>query len=161
MRNVKGSVDAEKTASLYSVSAACGAGSSNLKKRGLSGSYTVEAAVVMTVVVMSVWTMIRAACGLHDRVTSGMILHEMVELWAHEEQLDLGQAEALGGEALKHLFLSKGDSISLEEKRESVGGSLSGKEQGFQIQMSRFKPQDFLRKMTLLEELGQKDGDSV
>ena len=49
----------------------------------------------------------------------------------------------------------------MEEKGESVVGSLSGKGQGFQIQMSRFKPQDFLRKMTLLEELGEKDGDSV
>lgn len=117
--------------------------------------------MVMTVVLLSVWTMIRGAYRLHDQVTGGMILHEMIELSAHESQLDQDQIEAMGNRALGHLFVLKSTGMILEQEGGMVSGRLFGSGQNLQIQTKRFRPQDFLREMTILEELREENGDSI
>lgn len=151
----------KETAPVHSLFAAAGPGSAHIKRAGPEGSYTVEAAMVMTVVLLSVWTMIRGAYRLHDQVTGGMILHEMIELSAHESQLDQDQIEAMGNRTLGHLFVLKSTGMILEQEGGMVSGRLFGSGQNLQIQTKRFRPQDFLREMTILEELREENGDSI
>ena len=73
---------------LSSISDSCGGAAAFMKKKGMEGSYTLEAAIVVSVVILSLWTMIHRAYQLHDQVTGNMILHEAVELSVHGEEPD-------------------------------------------------------------------------
>lgn len=129
--------------------------------RNLDGSYTVEAAVVMWVVVVALWTTVQRAYLLHDQVAGSMILHEAVELSAHQEEPDLSQTGQAGEEAINRLFTFSGSSLELKQHGDYIEGKAANGKWSRQISVKKFQPQDFLRKITLLEELGDRDGSSV
>lgn len=132
-----------------------------MKKGGLEGSYTLEAAVVMSVVILSLWTVIQKAYQFHDQVAGSMILHEAAELSLHEEEPDFSGRAQAGREALNRLFTFSGSTMELEEKGDAIEGRAACGEWSRQITIKEYCPQKFLRKMTLLEELGEGNGSSV
>lgn len=107
----------------------------------LSGSYTVEAAFVMSAVLLVMSALIRFAY-LQCRQTTGVMrLHEMVEIMAHREQ----------GEERWNL-----DSAAYEIYVERKGGRIEGRILGDgwerTIQSRVFEPEEWIRKSTLLPE---------
>lgn len=128
-----------------------------MKKRELRGSLTVEAAGVMAVVLLSLGTMLQAAGWLHDETKGAMILHEMTEKYRHEKEL-------LAEEARQDLR-DRGDfwmtfsdyGIELEEKGKRLEGRGRGGKWEKRISAEAFRPETFLRKITLIEGLGEKD----
>ena len=132
-----------------------------MKKKGMEGSYTLEAAIVVSVVILSLWTMIHRAYQLHDQVTGNMILHEAVELSVHGEEPDFSERARSGSEALDGLFTFHGSAMELKQKGDNIEGRASCGEWSRQIIIKDYCPQGFLRKVTLLEELGEGNGSSI
>ena len=148
-----------------SVPAIPGSGSSFssdiLRPGKLEGSYTVEAALIMSAVIMVLWLMIQRAYVLHDQVTGSMILHEAVELSVQEKNPELSRTAGLGVEALDGLFTFSGSRMQLSRNGDAIEGSASCGQWSRKIQIKEYQPQEFLRKITLLEELGERDGNSI
>ena len=96
-----------------------------MKKKGMEGSYTLEAAIVVSVVILSLWTMIHRAYQLHDQVTGNMILHEAVELSVHGEEPDFSERARSGSEALDGLFTFHGSAMELKQKGDTIEGRAS------------------------------------
>ncbi len=115
----------------------------------------------MSMVFFALAAAIQSAYRLHDQAVGSMVLHEMVEAARHEEELEPGRAADLGTEALDGLFAINGCTVSIRE----AGGRMSGRLQGGAwektIEAGVFRPETFLRQITLLEGLGEGHGDSV
>lgn len=132
-----------------------------MKDRGkcLRGSLTVEAACVMAMVLLAISVMIRQAGRVHDETVAAMTLHEAVEKGRH------GTAQALEPTASKtaghigRLMSFPSYDITLEEKNRHIWGRCSGGTWSREIEAEMFRPEIFLRKITLIEGLGEKDGD--
>ncbi len=121
--------------------------------RTAPGSYTVEAAWVAAVVILSVATAIQAAYGLRGRTAGAMALHEAVETARHEKDLTVEEVRAL--------FDKTGVLIELRERGGAIEGTARGKRWEVRIQGTKFRPEDFLRKITLLEQLEEGNGGSL
>ena len=121
----------------------------------LPASFTVEAAVVMAVVLWSLGFMIREAYILYDEVTGSMILEEALEN-ARYSPPDQDCEETFAGEGEKQgnprLWLGK-YKISIEKRKNSVKGKAVSGGWETQIEMKRHHPERFLRRIqALLEE---------
>ena len=98
-------------------------------------SFTVEAALVLSVVFLAIAALIRHALCVHDMVSGSMILEEMVE---------------------KIRFRKDGDeweNVYEAERRQASGTAKAGGWEG-QIYMKRFQPETFLRQMEAMLEIG-------
>lgn len=121
--------------------------------RRVSGSYTVEAAWVTAVVILSVTTAIQAAWGLRGRVAGTMVLHEAVETARHEKGLTAKEVQTQ--------FEQAGVRVQLRELSGAIDGTAQVNRQEIGIQGTEFRPEDFLRKITLLEQLEEGNGGSL
>lgn len=92
-------------------------------KRRMSGSYTVEAALVMAVVLWTMAAIIQYAYSIGEKTKSAMFLHESLEKSRQEA-----------------------------EESTVTGNCQSGNWQ-LEIQMDSFHPEEFLRMTTLLDGL--------
>lgn len=106
----------------------------------------------MAVVLTALGVMISSAFALHDQTVGTMILHEVTELKRHEEGLDQTQAEELGNRQLETLFFTRAV-MSLSQEGGKTEGTLKMEERQVEIQLGRFCPEEFLRQMTLTEQL--------
>ena len=111
----------------------------------------------MAVVLLASAVVIREAGRIHDETKGAMLLHEAVEKGRHEKR---AEPERLAEEWQERagLFLRFPSwRLTLREK----GGGLSGKGAGgdweYSIEIRKFRPESFLRKITLLEKLGERD----
>lgn len=129
--------------------------------RGLRASYSVEAAWIMSIVLFSLAAAIQSAYRLHDQAVGSMVLHEMVEAARHEKELEAGRAADLGTEALDGLFTMKGCRVSLSEAGGKMKGTTESGAWEKTIEAGVFRPETFLRQITLLEGLGAENGDSL
>lgn len=123
-------------------------------KAGLRGSLTVEAAWVMAVALLAVAVMIHEAGRIHDETKGAMTLHEAVEKGRHEryiniEEIGSGAEENMG---LRMSFSSYG--ISLKRWMGRVTGKGQGGVWSRQIEIREFRPERFMRQITLIESLG-------
>lgn len=121
----------------------------------LPASFTVEAAVVIAVVLWSLGFMIREAYILYDEVTGSMILEEALEN-ARYSPLDQDCEESLAREGEKQgnprLWLGN-YKIIIEKRQSSVKGKAVSGDWETQIEMKRHHPERFLRRIqALLEE---------
>lgn len=126
-------------------------------KRKLKGSYTVEAAFVMSMVLWAMLCTIQAAFYLRDEVTGSMALQESVQRLRHNESEDPKEAEnwALkrAGESFSwkkyryELQLSGNALTGKKVKAEGAGGSWK-----LLIEQDIFDPENFLRMLTLLDQ---------
>ena len=107
------------------------------------GSITVEAACVMA-------ALIENAGRIHDETISAMVLHEAVEKCRHEREISVRDVELFFKEhkGLRLRFTDFG--ISIKEKGEKRTGIAMGGNWSKQIEMTAFRPEAFLRKVTLI-----------
>lgn len=127
--------------------------------RALAGSLTVEAAGVMAITLLAVAAMLQTSCRLHDRTVGAMVLHEMVETARHEKRLDPKEAARLGEGRLKLLYTA--GSLELKNREKAIHGRVRAGEWEKEIKGQCFRPETFMRSITLLEQLGEHNGDSL
>lgn len=129
--------------------------------RGLSGSLTVEAAWIMAVVLLSLAVMLHEAGRIHDETKGAMNLHEAVEKGRHERKQEIG-AVALKAEERMGLRLSfPSYQVSLKRGKGKIQGEGKGGSWRHEIESREFRPERFLRQITLIEGLGDKDEDKL
>lgn len=98
-------------------------------EKHLKGSFTVEAAGVMAVILFGIGTIITEAGRIHDQVSCAMTVHEAAEKARHEKTVDLEEIEAFFQKS-KGLRHTEDDRLSLREEWEGIrrqGGQKTGK----------------------------------
>ena len=124
-------------------------------KRGnfLRASFTIEAAVVMPVIIVSLAGMILFGYKLHDIVTANITANETAELYGHLLQKDDAEdVHEYGNKRLSGLFSGRKYEINIEDTGDGSTVTLSGGEEKRIYEDSGFSPQKFMRKITALEE---------
>lgn len=122
----------------------------------LRGSLTVEAAWVMAVALLAVAVMLHEGGRIHDETKGAMTLHEAVEKGRHERYLDI---EGIGSEAEENMGLRMSFSsyqLSLNRWLGKVTGEAKGGVWSREIEIREFRPERFMRQITLIESL--RDG---
>lgn len=112
----------------------------------LAGSYTVEATLVMSIVLFTMAAFIRFGYQQCRQATGTMRLHEMVEIMRHQEK----------GEEQRSINASAYQ-IYAEKKGSQVKGTIQGDGWKLTIENRVFEPEEFIRKLTLLPE--EKQGE--
>ena len=119
----------------------------------LKCSYTVEAAFTMGILIFAVPHGILWAYGVKNRTVGAMMLEEAVEWIRSDEQCPLAEEAGAGMERL-------GFGITVRSEGERVDGTVSGAGWEREISMKRFRPEEFLRKISVIE--GKlEDGNSL
>lgn len=125
----------------------------------VEGSLTVEAACVMAMVLLAISVMIHQAGRVHDEAKGAMGIHEAVEKGRHEKTDILEEIESA---VLKHM----GNPVTFSRYQMNLdhfGSRITGKGKGgrwaHEIEGKRFRPEVFLRKITLIEGLVEEHGD--
>lgn len=111
----------------------------------------------MSIVLLCLCVMIRQAGNLRDETVGAMSLHEAVEKGRHEKGMELNR---IALEAERHMgnpltFPEYGIHLNLRGK--GVRGKGRGGGWSYEIEGRRFRPESFLRKITLIE--GRGDGN--
>ena len=90
-------------------------------EKHLKGSFTVEAAGVMAVILFGIGTIITEAGRIHDQVSCAMTVHEAAEKARHEKTVDLEEIEAFFQKNKGLRLHMKDDRLSLREEMDSCG----------------------------------------
>lgn len=85
-------------------------------EKHLKGSFTVEAAGVMAVILFGIGTIITEAGRIHDQVSCAMTVHEAAEKARHEKTVDLEEIEAFFQKNKGLRLHMKDDRLSLREE---------------------------------------------
>lgn len=124
-----------------------------------AGSFTVEAAYIMAMVLLCISVMVHQAARIRDETAGAMSLHEAVEKGRHEKEADLEElAEAVLRRTGRPMTFSRYE-MNLERHGNRILGSGQGGKRVHEIEAKRFRPETFLRRITLIESLGEEDGD--
>ena len=109
------------------------------KRRGLTASYTVEAAYVMTIVLLSISFLIRTAYGWCMETTGMMRLHHMVEyVRCQEDEEQRGGALRKGGK---------------------VYGTMESGDRKREIEAGVYEPESRMRILTIFDNMAEGDRD--
>lgn len=128
-----------------------------------SASFTVEAAIVMAIVLSALGFMINETCILYDEVTGAMILEEALENSRYSKAgKTKGEYFAERGEQQGNPRLRLGKyEITIAETNSWVKGRAEAGGWQKQIEMRRHDPERFLRRIqALLEKRCMPDDDS-
>jgi len=114
----------------------------------------VEAALVLSIVFLAMMAVIKEAYILHDTVTGSMVLAETAELAACNRDEEKGE-EYFSGYGEKRgnprLWLGKyGIGIRMDDRK--ITGEASAGEWRLQMEVTRFRPETFLRRAAALKE---------
>ncbi|MFR5601818.1 MAG: hypothetical protein ACLTKI_05440 [Lachnospiraceae bacterium] len=117
------------------------------------GSYTVEAAFIMAMVLQALVILLQMAFYLHDRTAGTMILHEGVEIVRHGEEGVLPeQVEKISVEKMGLRMSGDRFEVAIQETLEGWHGNAGGERWEAVIQAKTYEPESFLRVMGVLEE---------
>lgn len=130
-------------------------------EKHLKGSFTVEAAGVMAVILFGIGTVITEAGRIHDQVSGAMTVHEAAEKARHEKNMDLGEMEAFFQRNKGLRLRMKGDRLSLGKEGKWIRATGRAENWEKEVRLRRFRPETFLRKITLIEKLGEEDEDRL
>lgn len=121
-------------------------------------SYTVETALVLSVVFLSLGTVIKTAYRRHDITAGNMVLEEMLEKLRYSRgEEDMGPELVREGERKANPALGSGPvRIRLEKNGRRASGRviMDGWEQEMKIRL--FEPGRTMRRYRALRELGEK-----
>ena len=118
----------------------------------LAASFTIEAALVMPVVLFSVLLLIMAAFELHDIVIGNLTVNEAAELYGHlPENGDRERIEQYGNERLKTVLSDIGYTMKIEEYRDGSRVELEFADGQREFEDSGSRPEKMMRAMTLLD----------
>lgn len=116
------------------------------KNRRLCGSYTVEAAMVMSIVLLVILQIIRGAFFLHDQVRGTMVLEEAIEQVRRGEWDEtLTKAERQGNEKSSPMFHLSDYRINLKKSSAVYKGTAKSRQWEKEIVIRSFNPEEFLR----------------
>lgn len=124
-------------------------------KRKLRASYTVEAAIVMAIVLWSLLVSMQAAYKLHDRVVGAMAVSEASQRLRHiEKEKDEAQSWAVrrAGKPFSwggYQFSVKLSGNPITGRRVKSSGKAGDWE--LELEMGVFNPEDFLRRLSLID----------
>lgn len=126
----------------------------------LCAVFTIEAAIVLGIVFMSVALLIRYAYTEHDKVTGTSILQEMlIHVRQNYENEDAEAYFEDAGKQLGNPRLWLGEyEIEISSERSKVSGKASAGEWRKEIEMELFRPGMYIRQRDYLTEL-LKDGE--
>lgn len=116
-------------------------------------SFTIEAAWIMAIVLTVCATVIRESGRMHDETKTAMLLHETVEKGRHEKGEELEELSEELEESVGLLLRFSSWDQSVREKNGRFTAEGEGGGWRYVIEMRRFRPESFLRSVTLLEEL--------
>ena len=125
------------------------------KNQKYDGSMTVEASIVMSVVILSLASLIRYAYTVHDTVTGGMILEETIERVRNnvdkKKTPDMFEAEGtrMGN---PRLFLGE-YTIGLKTGITGITGDASAGDWHLSMERTDFQPATFLRKQDATKKI--------
>ena len=122
-----------------------------MKGKTLKGSLTVEAAWIMAMVLLSILVMLQQAGRIHDEAKAAMGMHEAVEKGRHGSVKELEASVSGAQEHMGRLLFFPDCNLIIKEK--GRGGKWKR-----EIEAGRFRPETFLRKITLIEGLVKEDG---
>jgi len=130
----------------------------SLKEIKLRGSMTIEASLVMPVVLISIVAMIVAGFKLHDIVIGNMTANEAAELYNHlpEEAMDAAAIESYGEARLANTLSGMGYSINIEEYKEGSRVRLSTEKDERVYEDAGSRPEKLMRKLTLVDAFADK-----
>ncbi len=132
------------------------------------GSYTIEAAVIMSTFCLITVTLIHNVYRLHDETRGMMVLHETIEKARQNDFISDGGTA--GGEGIKELevwgkerygfaWSFENFQIALKQQGDKITGTADGGNWKGEIETQIFRPQDFLRKTEAVKQLGVTDGN--
>lgn len=129
----------------------------DMKRIRLRGSYTVEAAFVMAVVLWAIMVSIQAAYCLRDETAGAMALQEAVLQLSHGEDMEPEEAAARGMERAGQPFswedyefqMKVRGNVLTGRKIEAIGRGGSWK---LELEQKVFDPENFLRMISLLDQ---------
>lgn len=108
---------------------------------GLAGSYTVETAVLMTIVLLSMAGLVQSTYRQCRKATGTMRTHQMVEVLRHREE----ESGSVSIEGIPY-------EIKVEKKESDITGIVEGDGWSRSIKDTVFEPEAFMRMLTLIEE---------
>ncbi len=125
--------------------------------KGISGSFTVEAAFVMTIVLWALLFSIQAAYGVRDETVGAMALQEAVQRLRHNEselpEQAVAWAEKRAGKPFSweryEFQLSTSGNLITGKK---VDAAAAGGRFKLSLEQKVFDPENFLRMMTLTNQ---------
>ena len=147
------------------------------EKRNYRASFSVEASLVMSIILFSIMFLICYVYQVHDTVTGAMILEETVMkarvlceeepkyVWKMAKQaVSVGEMEHYG-ETLGNPRLWMGDyKVDTEIQNGMVSGVASAKDWKLEIEISKFQPAQFLNRYEALREIREEltdDGSGI
>ena len=134
----------------------------------MSGSFTVEATLVCTIVIVSLAAILGQFYQDHDRITGRMILEEVLiksRLVDEKEERGLLDSYRSYGERLGNPRLWSGTyRLEIEAGAEAVKGKAAAGAWKQEMEIRRFQPGRFLRRIEGLKESGEEwmnDGSGI
>ena len=92
---------------------------------------------------------------MHDETSGAMILNEAVEKVRHERTLPAEETAGFFEGCMKLRMNFTSYELGLKEDGKRVTGRAAGGSWQREIQMKKFRPETFLRQVTLLEDLDE------
>ncbi len=123
------------------------------RRKRLKGSYTVEAAWIMSILILAVTQGILWTFRLKDHAVCAMMLEEAMEQIRYDEENSLRERAEAGLEVM-------GYEIRVRETGGRLEGTGERNGQVREISMKRYEPERFLRMVSVIEEKVE-DEDSL
>lgn len=126
---------------------------SSRRDYSVRGSLTVEAALVMAVVLFLISALLRGAFEIHSQVAANLVIQEALEMADRREEgsLSLEEIESRAGRRLRLYFWCQNGTIKLKEDKRRLTGTAGGSVSG-SISIKKFDPEKFLRFVRALEK---------
>lgn len=123
-----------------------------MQENDFTASFTIEAALVMPVVLFSVLLLITAGFELHDIVLGNLTVNEAAELYGHlPENGDRERIEQYGNERLKSVLSDIGYTMTIEEYRDGSRVELEFADGAREFEDGGSRPEKMMRSLTLLD----------
>ncbi|WP_313074194.1 hypothetical protein [Lacrimispora sp.] len=134
-------------------------------KRRLQGSFTVEAAIVMAVVLWALLVSIQAAYRVRDKTAGAMAVQEAVQRVRHNESEPLEEAVTWAEKRAGKPFYWERYEFDLKLSGNPITGKkvkavATGGKWKLSLEQDVFDPENFIRMMTLLDQ-EEKDENSI
>ena len=118
----------------------------------MKGSMTIEASYIMSAVLLALGMMISICLINHDRILATAFLNEAVELYGHQDTESRHADEG----RLSYLLSEMPYGLSILEYRDGCSGSVTVGAFEAKLRDKGFKPQELMRRLTLIEVLKEK-----
>ena len=124
----------------------------------LTGSFTIEAAFVVPITLFVIAALIRGGIRLHDSLVSGFTANEAAELYGHlPDDSDTESVSDYGKGRLGSLISGSEYELYIEKYKKGSVVSISGDGNDRSYTDAGFRPESFMRKITVIEEVFGND----